>query len=905
MGKNVACVLGLILVLAIPASAADPPQMPGGAASPTGRTLDFRVVERDDGKPVAGAAILARSGGWKGPTTRGTTDAQGYCSVPVPPASRTSREFAVHAFKDGFVPIKVLWGYNREFEFEGVPASYTLILDRGTPIGGIVRDDQGRPVAGARVYPYISGNRGEIESIELPGDASFATDDEGRWRCVILPTTYAADRMPLTIRHPGFITSTQWADRAVPLELLRALSAATVLQPGYSVSGAVTDADGRPIGGATVAWLDSYTFTDGPAMPAVFDWAAAGLDRGDGEGVPGLLRVKTGPDGRFRLENRPPGTHLVTAEAPGLAPAARFVRLGPPEAGPPRPLPPAMPGGPAVEYQEPPVGATQLARDGPCEPPLVFRLAPGRTIVGRVVDGRGRPVAGVTIAPAGSTTMAPQGWKTGPDGRFRCTNVPGEATALNVINRAEKQSTRHEIGPGAPGTEVVITTPTPFRLSGKVIDAETGRPIERFRLIKGSVYLRASFPGNTDLEEDSPPDWSHEPAETVVGGRYETGFVDAADAPLGYPLLRVRIEAEGYSPADSRRYQDDEGEQTCDFALHKHPWIKGTVRAPDGSPVAGAEVVVAVKGRPAPRIDNGRLASGWTGDVVRTGPDGRYAFAKPDAPGRVVIVGGRGLAQRTIDELASEPDVSLEPWGRIRGQVRVGAGVGARRLVGVFGAEPDHRGEPEVSFFGRTLTDAEGRFELDRVAPGYAMVYRPQWFTDGTRVTSHRQGVEAASGQTAEVIVGGAGRPVVGRLTRADGLPAFDLMDVRGRLRRMQPSPEFPEGFGEWDEKRRNEWWFAFYKTEEGRRYYERASTAVVKVQPDGSFRLDDVPEGHYRLDCDYETYPTGFNVDPQEGPTRVAELRLDLDIPAGPADTPMDLGTLTLTAPERGAVDR
>jgi hypothetical protein len=86
MGKSLACVLGL--VLAIPANAADPPRPPGGLASTTSRVLDLRVIERDGGTPVAGAAILARSGGWDGPTTRGTTDAQGFCNVPVPPDTR-------------------------------------------------------------------------------------------------------------------------------------------------------------------------------------------------------------------------------------------------------------------------------------------------------------------------------------------------------------------------------------------------------------------------------------------------------------------------------------------------------------------------------------------------------------------------------------------------------------------------------------------------------------------------------------------------------------------------------------------------------------------------------------------------------------------------------------------------
>ena len=42
---------------------------------------------------------------------------------------------------------------------------------------------------------------------------------------------------------------------------------------------------------------------------------------------------------------------------------------------------------------------TQLTKDGPCEPPLAFRLGPGRTIRGRVVDTNGRSVAGARVSP--------------------------------------------------------------------------------------------------------------------------------------------------------------------------------------------------------------------------------------------------------------------------------------------------------------------------------------------------------------------------------------------------------------------------------------------------------------------------------------------------------------------------
>ncbi len=368
-----------------------------------------------------------------------------------------------------------------------------------------------------------------------------------------------------------------------------------------------------------------------------------------------------------------------------------------------------------------PADATQLAKDGPCKPPLVFRLGPGRTIRGRVVDSKRRPIAGASITPELLDGWDLLGWRaeTDADGRFEWKNAPLEIIVLNVDNAAEGQRVRR-FGPGPQVGDIVVTMPAPFRLRGKIVDAETGRPIERFRLIEGDIW---TYDFNSE-EDEGPRDWSLGRARTIVGGHYEVRFPrsgrpgeDRDRRPEEYTLLMIRIEAEGYAPAISRKYRLQDGEQTLDFSLRKRPWINGTVRAPDGSPVAGAEVVVAVKGRPLPGIYNGRLSRGWQGDVVRTGPDGRFAFAKPEQGGRVVIVSDCGLAQRTVDELAAAPDVTLEPWARIRGQLRVGTQPGARRIVGATVWEPDYRGDPIVGITARALTDAEGRFLLDRVAP--------------------------------------------------------------------------------------------------------------------------------------------------------------------------------------------
>ena len=397
--------------------------------------------ERDGEKPVAGVAIQSVTGRTDKLDFRATTDNRGRCVVPVPPGAEKSHHFAVYAWKDGFVPVRVLWGHTREFEFEGIPAAYTLTFDRGTPIGGVVRDEKGQPIAGARVFPAFIARPSDMEYLDLPRDTSFITDAQGRWRCTILPESWNTGKMDFRVEHSRFVSSGRIYDRLLPIKDLRALTSAIVMETGFNVSGAVTDLHGKPIEGATVVW-----------------W---GAEKEDGQ-----VRVKVGASGRFEFENRPPGISLITAEVPGLATGVKQVCLGPPDPNQPLPMVPINPIFP-IEARQPANDASigpippavtpaffasdvkQLAKDGPCEPPMEFRLGQGRTIRGRVVDVKGRPIAGAQVTPEFRGFLDLLGWRgeTGADGQFQWTNAPLEVIVLNVENPAEGQMVRC-VGPG-------------------------------------------------------------------------------------------------------------------------------------------------------------------------------------------------------------------------------------------------------------------------------------------------------------------------------------------------------------------------------------------------------------------------------------------------------------------------
>ena len=68
----------------------------------------------------------------------------------------------------------------------------------------------------------------------------------------------------------------------------------------------------------------------------------------------------------------------------------------------------------------------------------------------------------------------------------------------------------------------------------------------------------------------------------------------------------MRIEADGYQPAISREFKDDEGSVTCDFSLDKGKTMNVTVRLPDGKPAAGAKARLCPE-KPGKSVNNAQF----------------------------------------------------------------------------------------------------------------------------------------------------------------------------------------------------------------------------------------------------------------------------------------------------------
>ncbi len=288
-------------------------------------------------------------------------------------------------------------------------------------------------------------------------------------------------------------------------------------------------------------------------------------------------------------------------------------------------------------------------------------------------------------------------------------------------------------------------------------------------------------------------------------------------------------------PAVSRTIRDDEDEPVVNFVLTKARDITGMARLSDGSPLAGADVVMVVPSQPS-FITNGGPPRGDDHGAARTGSDGRFKFPPQEPPYRLIVLHDRGFAEWAVADAGDSTPIELTitPWGRIEGTFRIGRAVGAGQKLHL---EYKRQGDTPAAvawWSGETKTDDAGKFTFERVIPGRVVVSR-QFVLNETanRLTityTNTRAIEVTAGATTRVELGGTGRPLVGKLTLPAGSAPIDWTFGRGSLI-PRPSPAGKPAAGKTP------------KTPplEGGGY-------TFKIGADGSFRVDDVEAGTYDL---------------------------------------------------------
>ena len=290
----------------------------------------------------------------------------------------------------------------------------------------------------------------------------------------------------------------------------------------------------------------------------------------------------------------------------------------------------------------------------PTIPDQVIGLDRLRPLRGRVVDLKGNPVARASVSPT-RLGYARLDWRAATDahGRFEWPDAP---TSGSVRLDLYEPSFEEVMGRTFPASqrEITITLHRPLHLHGAVTDAVSRKPVERFDLISGWGPDR---PG--DRVEWLNQDVSK---QHFTAGKYDLRGGLFPDQGMN---RSIRIEAEGYRPAEFLGFRDDAEDIGHDFTLRKAAPLAGIVRDWNGKPLAGAEVALSNSDNDV-RIENGRLS--WNRTVgeathMKTGRDGRYAFRPQDKPLTIIFVHDSGFAVKSSEQLAASTDVTVSPWG--------------------------------------------------------------------------------------------------------------------------------------------------------------------------------------------------------------------------------------------------
>src|SRR5262249_42449792 len=153
--------------------------------------------------------------------------------------------------------------------------------------------------------------------------------------------------------------------------------------------------------------------------------------------------------------------------------------------------------------------------------------------------------------------------------------------------------------------------------------------------------------------------------------------------------------------------------------------------------------------------------------------------------------------------------------------------------------------------------------------------------------------IKVEPGQTARVRLGGMGRPVVGRAVKPAGSKvSIDWTNSSNHFQLKPPPINEPKNM---NKEQRAAWYKAWITTEEGKAhlaYLRDPRFYAFRVEPDGSFRIDDVIPGPYEL-----TFWLGDGRNPHQAVATASRPVVVLGIPGGRSDQPLDLGTIELSA--------
>jgi RNA polymerase sigma factor (sigma-70 family) len=260
---------------------------------PSSPQMTLQIVETETGIPLANTKLylfyLFEDG--RGERVRAATDANGRLGVAMLQLPFYGLNMFVTA--DGHVPKVTSWGFGR-----AMPTEYTMKLERGVSIDGVVMDEAGQPIPGAKIE-FGGGPGNDLtrpENIQFGPESAAVTDADGRWSCNMIPTEYS--EISLVLTHPEHAETKATLHPQGP----DATSSIITMGAGFNVAGIVEDPNGSPVVGAKVREVRLNSERE---------------ERSE----------MTDPAGTFEFKNIKAGQLILSVQAPGFAPAVQSLEI--------------------------------------------------------------------------------------------------------------------------------------------------------------------------------------------------------------------------------------------------------------------------------------------------------------------------------------------------------------------------------------------------------------------------------------------------------------------------------------------------------------------------------------------------------------------------------------------------
>jgi hypothetical protein len=227
---------------------------------------------------------------------------------------------------------------------------------------------------------------------------------------------------------------------------------------------------------------------------------------------------------------------------------------------------------------------------------------------------------------------------------------------------------------------------------------------------------------------------------------------------------------------------------------------------------------------------------GRQGKVVITDATGEFVLPSPPETGTVMAADANGFGSASVQQVRDSGRLVLQAFGRIEGTcTRGGQPVAGQEFT-------LSMRDPTISFDSgqyKATADENGRFTFDQVPPGGIQVVRLVSRAPKSWTHSYGADVTVLPGQTAQVALGDSGATLAGRI-RFESPPAEgEKLSLRASLHNVLPPP--PAGISA-EETR------AYYQTPVGKAIARQAKTFVVNIADDGSWNVDSIPPGTYRI---------------------------------------------------------